>query len=331
MMSVAFRSMFHVVGAAGSYQMALSERKRGSIVSICRSSTLFLFLGFTSPGDAASILFKSGFEGSVLMGKPYDCGTSCWQDIKGSDPESGYSWAPRIWQGDGTLQLLADTPVGPDTVGNYVFNEIQRVVGPRGQQTSALYSEVRKRGGSATQTPYLVRPSTTATQGDLYVSYWIKLQPDLLESLGPRSWRVLFEWKTNAQHRLITYVYTDGRSAPYWDLKADDLSGGVARSFWEVANRSASVPIGEWFKFEFFWHRSSQRDGRVWQAIDGQVVFDHLGPVLGGNDPIDRIMLTQVYAGGSVPLYQWVDDIEIWDGFPCGDGVPCGAGMRIRR
>ena len=302
-----------------------------------RSGTLLLFvgsilfLGPASPSRAAKILFKSKFEGNLVLDKPYDCGTSCWQDIKGSDPATGYRWAPQIWQGDGKLQLLADTPVTPDTVNSYVFNDIQRVAGPRGEQTPVLYSEVRKRGGSATQTPYLIAPSTTALQGDLYVSYWIKLQPDLLERLGPKSWRVLFEWKTNAQDRLITYIYTDGLNRPYWDLKADNLSGSAIRTFWETANHTAPVPVGEWFKFEFFWHRSSQRDGRVWQAINGQVVFDHFGPVLGGNDPIDRIMLTQVYAGGTVPLYQWVDDVEIWDGFPCGDGTPCGTQMTDRR
>ena len=244
-----------------------------------------------------------------------DCGTSCWQDIKGSDSVTGYSWALSNLARRRKASTFADTPVTPDTVNTYVFNEIQRVMGPRGQQTSVLYSEIRKRGGGATQTPYLLTPPATALQGDLYVSYWIKLQPDLLERLGSNSWRALFEWKTSAQQRLITYIYTDGLNKPYWDLKADDLSGGEIRTFWEIANHTAPVPVGEWFKFEFFWHRSSQRDGRAWQAVNGQVVLDHFGPLHGGNDPIDRIMLTQVYAGGTVPKYQWVDDIEVWDGF----------------
>jgi hypothetical protein len=316
--------------AANSTACADGSKPGPAAKTYFRLGTLLLFLGsfallgLQSPSHAAKLLFKSNFEGSVVLGKPYDCGTSCWQDIKGSDPVAGYSWSPQIWRGDGTLQLLADTPVTPDTVNSYVFSDIQRVRGHRGEQTSVLYSEIRKRGGGATQAPYLIRPSTTALQGDLYVSYWIKLQPDLLERLGPNSWRVLFEWKSNAQHRLITYIYTDGSNRPFWNLKADDLSGSKLKTFWEVANHTAPVPVGEWFKFEFFWHRSSQRDGRAWQAINGQVVFDHYGPLLGGPDPIDRIMLTQVYAGGTLPLYQWVDDIEIWDGFPCGDGAPCG-------
>jgi len=309
--------------------MSLSRRRLGLIPGmLLRLGVLFLFLGSASSSYAAELLFKSSFEG-LLLGKPYDCETSCWQDIEGSDPVTGYSWAPQIWRGGGKLQLLADTPVTPDTVSTYVFNEIQRVMGPRGKQTSVLYSEIRERGGGATQTPYLLTPSTTALQENLYVSYWIKLQPDLLERLGSNSWRALFEWKTIEQRRLITYIYTDRLNKPYWFLKTDDLSGGVAKRFWEIANHTTPVPVGKWFKFEFFWHRSTQDDGRAWQAINGQVVFDHFGPLLGGNDPIDRIMLTQVYAGGTLPKYQWVDDVEIWDGFPCGDGVPCGTSSTV--
>ena len=309
--------------------MSLSSRRRCSIpIVFLRLGVLLLLLGSASSSYGAKLLFKSSFEGP-LLGRPYDCGTSCWQDIEGYDPVTGYRWAPEIWQGGGKLQLLADTPVTPSTVSTYVFNEIQKVVGPRGQQTSVLYSEIRQRGGGATQTPYLLTPSTAALQEDLYVSYWIKLQPDCLERLGANNWRALFEWKTTAQRRLITYIYTDRLNKPYWFLKTDDLSGGVTKSFWEIANHIAPVPIGKWFKFEFFWHRSALGEGRAWQAIDGRVVFDRFGPLLGGNDPIDRIMLTQVYAGGAVPKYQWVDEIEIWDGFPCGDGVPCEPGLTI--
>jgi len=303
--------------------MSIAERVSLIAGRCLRLGVSLLCVGSASPGCAAEVLFKSSFEGSLLLGRPYQCGTSCWQDIKGSNPATGYSWAPQVWRGGGKLQLLADAPVTPDTVNTYVFSDIRSVTGPHGQQISALYSEIRKRGGGATQVPYLLTPSANAVQGDLYVSYWIKLQPDLLERLGPNGWWVLFEWKTNAQHRLITYIYTDGSNKPYWNLKADDLSAGPSRAAWEVANRNSPVPVGEWFKFEFFWHRSPQGDGRAWQAINGQVVFDHRGPLHGGSDPIDRIMLTQLYTGGTLPVHQWVDDVEIWDGFPCGEGASC--------
>jgi hypothetical protein len=42
-----------------------------------------------------------------------------------------------------------------------------------------------------------------------------------------------------------------------------------------------------------------------------------LGPNLGVNcDPINRIVLSQVYTGGRMPVYRWGDDLGIWDGMP---------------
>jgi hypothetical protein len=40
------------------------------------------------------------------------------------------------------------------------------------------------------------------------------------------------------------------------------------------------------------------------------------------NAAIDRIMLFQNYGGGEKPISQWVDDLEMWDRFPCED-PPC--------
>ncbi len=57
------------------------------------------------------------------------------------------------------------------------------------------------------------------------------------------------------------------------------------------------------------------RDGRALWRVNGQVVGDHYGPTTRNNRPIDFIMLTQIY-GDANPKYQWIDDIEIWDGLP---------------
>ena len=102
----------------------LCLRKHGLIRGIILCfGLLFLFLGSTSSTYGAELLFKSSFAG-LQLGNPYGCATSCWQDIEGSDPATGYTWAPQIWQGGGRFQLLADTPVTRETVGTYVFNEI---------------------------------------------------------------------------------------------------------------------------------------------------------------------------------------------------------------
>jgi hypothetical protein len=49
-----------------------------------------------------------------------------------------------------------------------------------------------------------------------------------------------------------------------------------------------------------------------------------VGPNMGEYSlPITRIMITNAYSGGHSPFGQYVTDVEIWDGFPCGVGVSC--------
>jgi hypothetical protein len=38
------------------------------------------------------------------------------------------------------------------------------------------------------------------------------------------------------------------------------------------------------------------------------------------NLPINRILAPLLYSGSAMPIYQWVDDLEVWDGFPPGNG-----------
>jgi hypothetical protein len=57
-------------------------------------------------------------------------------------------------------------------------------------------------------------------------------------------------------------------------------------------------------------------------AGNGQVIFDHYGPNRGVNNaPINRIMMPNLYSSAPYPIYQWVDDVQIWDGFPS-DAAP---------
>jgi hypothetical protein len=51
-------------------------------------------------------------------------------------------------------------------------------------------------------------------------------------------------------------------------------------------------------------------------AVDGQVLADHWGPNIGvNNNPINRIILP-TYTDAPGPAYQWMDDLQIWNGFP---------------
>jgi hypothetical protein len=283
----------------------------------------------------------------------YFWGTGGWTDIIGTDGSTGFTWPPSIWGGGGARFLFLTYPLvmSPANIGSYMFNRIETVTGPRGNQTRALYQEISRNingtepmGTSISQNEFSLHP--TGETSDLYVSYWVKLQPDLVEKMtnlpagpginGGGTWRAFFALKTgtqkavgsspplnepndNGDYRIEIYVMTFGNVAPYWQVTADNNAGGGAPpvNSWVVENRTVPVPAGQWFKFEFFLHRSNGADGRVRVAVNGNVIADRYGPTKGAwNLPINRIMTPILYTGSRMPVYQWIDDLEIWDGFP---------------
>jgi hypothetical protein len=161
------------------------------------------------------------------------------------------------------------------------------------------------------------------------------------------TWRSFFEFKTgtsattggfpgdNGDYRVTAYVLTgcpsgltlppcpSSNPAPFWGVAGDNVAGGQSppTTYWVATNTTVPVPDdGQWVKVEVFWHRSALADGRVWMAINGTVICDHSGPNKGGATPplpINRIMVSELYSGGRLPIYQWVDDLQIWTGgFP---------------
>jgi hypothetical protein len=300
-----------------------------------------------SAAQRASLLFSAGFAGATL--RPVDqrnCWPKgCWQDIDGTNaagrrytPHS--TWPPNLWGGSARFQLIADVPVVAGDIGGYMSNRIQGTTGHTGKRTQALYSEISRGPDGrnpirkfATQNTFQLLPEKDG--GDLYVSFWLRLQPDLVQQMsnlpdgpgtrGGGTWRALFGWKTgtpghdDGDYRVAAYVMTYGGGEPYWAVGGDNVAGGnyPLVNAWSVESRGQyPVPAGNWFKFEAFWHRSSDVDGRVWMAVDGNVIADHSGPNTGYKGMgINRIYLS-LYSGSRLPISQWVDDVQIWDGFP---------------
>jgi len=308
-----------------------------------------------SGSSGANKLFKGGFSNGVNLNSVSYCGsTECYQPITGTDNSTGFSWPPNVWGGAGTwnkggfAQLIADTNISSSTIDNYVSNQLETVTGPDGNPTTALYMEVSgsdHQGNNSRQDPYIITPDVSKAQGDLYIREWIKLQPNLKSQLksGQFSdgswgdWRVVAEWKTGGQamgganacvpgapswggdYRIIVFVIMDGNGNLFWRMQGDNVANGGMpyKVYWQTDNHSLPVPVGEWFKFEWFWHRSAGSDGRAWAAVNGKVIADHYGPNMGQyNCNINRIIPTTVYTGGYFPASQWVSDLEIWDGFP---------------
>ena len=312
------------------------------------------------PSQSPRLLFASGFEGAVELGPLAMYPTGAWQEITGIDATSGFTWPPKIWGGTSRFQLIAgdSEQVTAATLPDYMYNELQSVTGHDGTSTRALFSTVQKSVGGAlenwdrTQNDFVIFPGVM-DQGDLYVSYWLKLQPDLLERMTVDEWdsgwrgamrsilpgwlerkifsawagRVITDWKTGPEgggggdYRILFSVYADrSQDRLYWNLRGDnEANGGLSpQTFWELNNAEAGVPIGQWIRVEMFVHRSGKADGRVWIAVDGQTLFDRYGPNLGVDElPWNRVFPFLNYSSGqSLPAYQWVDDLEIWNGFP---------------
>jgi hypothetical protein len=259
-------------------------------------------------------------------------GNGCWQEILGTDSTTGFTWPPKVsGSTSGSFQLLVNPPATgpfptPVTVNNYMTNKIQYVTGHTGAPTRALFSEITQSGccgvlsmdtnpaaNGSTQNPYIISPANDTP--DLYISYWVKFQPDLLQKLN-NTWRALFETKTtDTDYRFSVGIASYG-GAPYWRVITDGWTPQYKEN-WKKENSGVPVPVGEWFKLEVFWHRSTGSDGRAWAAVNGQVIGDFSGPTIGPNrSRIDRIMVSQLYSGSAYPISQWVDDLQIWSTFP---------------
>lgn len=277
----------------------------------------------------STLLFKSGFESATALSALSDYFTSgAWQNITGTDAVSGFAWPGTVWGGQIRFQMNVGTPITLANIPNYMHNELQTVTGHGGGSTKVLYQELTIRGASGTQDTFMLQP--TNESGDLYVSYWMKFQSDLASKMNPPTWRMVFEWKTGGDYRFkVEVVSYTGIPKPngeiFWASQADNnANGGLPyQAFWTIYDTSIAVPIDTWFKFETFLHRANDSTGRIWAAVDGHVICDQFGDNIGVNSAsVDRIMFPNCYTDHPYPAYQWVDDLEIWDGFPTVPGPP---------
>ena len=274
-----------------------------------------------------TLLFRSGFEGSVSLTAPHNCDQSnCHQELTGTDSVTGSTWPPIIGGGtaDFAMRAGSNTNPTPSTISNYVVNRIENVTGHKGTPTRALYTELhgscngQGQANCFTQDTYHLHHAVD--QKTMYISFWRKFQPDLVEKLRPGDeWFMVYEWKTVSDYRISAQIVAYDGAPPRWQLRADNVANTTDPqvTYWRVDRFDLPVPIGEWFKFEVFWHRSDGQDGRVWMAVNGTVLVDKFGPNYGvRHEHIDRNMISQIYTGGTYPAYQWSDDYQIWSTFP---------------
>ncbi len=256
------------------------------------------------PSPESQLLFRSGFEGNSYI----DEIKNNYQVIMGTDTESGFRWPISILGSDFSGIHRID-----DDDGEAIDNYIETVIGPEGNETSALFQRVNY-DVKATQTPYQIN-NIKQNPKELYIRYWMKT--DTLSLPGKDQWRAIWEYKTkqyaeNRGFRMIAFMAKDIHGRPFWSFQGDK---NPQEPIWQVENYDMPLIRGEWFKVEFYLKWSEGPDGYASMKVNGKLIGEHFGATTHNEDPMDFIMLTQVY-GNSHPMYQWVDDIEIWSGIP---------------
>ena len=275
-----------------------------------------LSCGNNTQKKKAKLLFKSGFEREVTIEYGEDYGY-----IKGEDTQTGYSWS---------IDILGSSESGlhfVDNDGDALESKIETVIGHSGKQIRVLYNKMNYNVTGSTQLPYEIL-NIKESKKDIYIRYWMKIDDNMIGQKD--KWRALFEYKTKdykdpgengTGFRLISYVYTDEEGKASWHFQGDRDSN---TPIWECDtliptktcnNSNLPVITNKWFLTEYYWHWSNGKDGLAWWKIDGKIVGEHHGATTRNNNPIDFIMLTQIY-GDSNPKEQWIDDIEIWEGIP---------------
>lgn len=250
------------------------------------------------------LLFSSGFEGIQLSEQVED-----YQYLTGTDKETGFSWPP---------QLLGSEFSGihriNDDNGKAISNKIVNTIGPHGNLTPVLFQQVTY-DVQVTQTPLQIN-NIQENPTELYMSYWMKT--DSASFNKKDTWRAIWEYKTKNYasykngFRMIAFMATDYEGKPYWLFQGDT---SPQNPIWQTENYNIPLILNKWFKVEYYVKWSAGSDGYASMKVNGKLIGEHQGATTAKADPLDFIMLTQVY-GNSHPMHQWVDDIEIWDGLP---------------
>jgi len=172
--------------------------------------------------EKARLLFRSGFEPKVRVAPPFAHNGHWWQELAGQDKRSGYAWpadvpaAARVWFYYSVLE--------EKTPADFVETRIEQVPGPHGATTHALYMMAKRDDpdtSSNTRNSLELRMGRNGEFEQAYCRYWIKLQPNLKDSLhnDPSSsrWRMLMEWfESGSDYRVGLYLLQPVDGAGEW-------------------------------------------------------------------------------------------------------------------
>lgn len=299
--------------------------------------------------EGGALLLKSGFESGVSV-------TSDLNRIVGSDV-AGFAWdkVPG-WENSRFAYIISRD----SKVTDFMDTVIEKQIGPRGSETRVLRlinkaDDPRQSSTSRNEFSLFAPPPPNEYQ-EGYVRYWMKLQSDL-EHLIPADqrapWYMIMEWKepssgivksareckeccnagaggTNNYRINIGLQRDPGTAKFHWVVRGERPQPCRVEE-WRHENRSVHVPLGEWFLVEGYM-KKHPRDGRVYFAVNGEVVLDTAATKPGGftgrtehpDNPLPLRFWSPMknYHGmewnAKGPVSQWYDDFELWSSFPPG-------------
>lgn len=257
---------------------------------------------------AANLMFQTSFEeDNNLLAPDRKESPIWWQDFNHT--------TIKVQGEEALFQMI----VKSSNLHKFMENRIEITEARDGNKTHALHQIIKKKEEEWTQNAYIV-DTEGKEQKRLYIRYSLRFPKNLSELLGRDSWLVLSEYKTLTDYRLAFYVYSDEHKKLYWYVHGDNvvIDNTPYKEYWFRENRKVPVPQGEWMEIEIFWERG--KHGRVWLNVDGERVLNYEGrtKLL---DPIRFIMFFTNYA--KTPIDQWIDNIEIWDDYPCDGKKSC--------
>ena len=292
------------------------------------------------PPTGADLLFASNFEGTVQFSAPYGCGgPSCWQDILGTDPTTGYNFqsSPMFTTSRNMTvvhqtQLIAGVDgINPTTMNNWCVNEVQTTTGRLGTQTRAARFQILQTAGQAQNVFRWVSDTPTAGTEHMYWRFWLRLESDLNAISQNGDWFGFWSWKTHGDDYRISSQIWKQSGKLIWILQGSWWDGSTWRMYFRLANTSVPVPQGQWFKVEAFFDRAG--NGRVWQAINDVVVFDTRPPDTAVGEVWTPHSQSNLMGRNNAKIWQgtfhtiragrgardiWLDEFAVLDGFPPG-------------
>ena len=265
---------------------------------------------------SSELLFKSSFEEGVYLKETNREGSSIWwQGLEGSDNDS-FEWPIKLQGEEGQFQMI----VHDDEIDDYIENELKTVIGIDGEESRVLHQKIKNKEEESTQDPYVVITGGKE-QKKLYIRYALKFPSNLADILETDGWLAFCEYKTASDYRLAFYIYQNEKDDLYWYVHGDNmvLDDRDYEEYWSLENRKYPIKAGEWQDIEIYWNRD-KNNGQVWMAVDGDIIFNYKGSTK-LKESIEEMMLFTNYA--NKPLEQWVDNVEIWNNFPCGFEQSC--------